>query len=127
MNFNARLNISNSTAFHCGVFYATIIISGIYAEGYARQISQPHSSLFKSSIAADLIMVTSDIIVAVLLYKILQPAAGFALFGALFRFLQMCVYTSGGLLSLIAAIELESCALCLNLHQKAYPISVPAS
>ena len=136
-----------------GVLYLTIIISGIFAEFFVRQslvVSgdaattveniTASAGLFRMGIAGDLIMIMSDVALALIFYILLKPVSNtLALLAAFFRLAQAT--TLGiNLLNLFFVLQLLSGAdyltaldpeqmqalvlLFLNAHSTGYAIGL---
>jgi hypothetical protein len=113
------MNATNKNARVAGLLYLTIIVSGIFAEFFVRQsLVVPGDatatatnilaaeSLFRSGIAGDLIMIMSDIALALLFYVLLKPVNNaLSLLAAFFRLIQAAVL-GANLLNLFAVLEL---------------------
>lgn len=89
-----------------GVGYLIIIFSGLFAEFFVRGSLLVHwdpaatmsnlataEQLYRFSIAADLVMITFDVVVAIMLYLLFQPVNGpVALLATAFRLTHAAVY-----------------------------------
>ena len=89
-----------------GYGYLIIIISGIFAEFFMRSPLIVHGNaaaisanimvsegMFRIGIAADMVMLISDVVVALALYVLLRPVnRGLALMAAFFRLVHAAVY-----------------------------------
>ncbi len=104
-----------------GIGYIVIIAAGIFAEFFVRSgliVTGDAGStynnivsseqLFRIGIAGDLIMLISDVIVAVALYVVLKPVSkNLAMLAAFFRLVHSAVY-GGALLSLFSVLLIIS-------------------
>ena len=147
------MNFKFNTARTAGIFYLLIIVSGIFAEFFVRSslivpgeisLSVEHiirsESLFRISIVGDVIMIISDIIVALLFYNLFKPVNKlFSLLAALFRFVQATIL-SVNLLNLFAVLSIikqgsippvfeiqqlnELAGILLNLFENGYSLGL---
>jgi hypothetical protein len=115
------MNASRSTARIAGILYVTIIVTGIFAEFFVRQsLVVPGDAtatagnimaaegLFRLGIAADLIMIMSDIGLALAFYVLLKPVSnGLSLLAAFFRLVQATILGIN-LLNLFFVLQLLS-------------------
>lgn len=99
------MGVNMKTARIAGLLYLTIIVAGIFAEFIVRQSLivpgdaattasniMASESLFRMGIAADLIMVLSDIALALTFYVLLRPVSNaLSLLAAFFRLIQAAV------------------------------------
>lgn len=102
-----------------GYGYLIIIISGIFAEFFMRSPLIVHGNaaaisanimvsegMFRIGIAADMVMLISDVVVALALYVLLRPVnRGLALMAAFFRLVHAAVYGTN-LLNLFFVLQL---------------------
>ena len=122
------MNANNTTARIAGLFYLAIIAAGIFAQfavrdsltvaGDAAATAQnilAARSFFQWGIAGDLVMIISDIAVALLLYVLVKPVnSGLSLLAAFFRLIQAAIL-GVNLLNLFAVLQLLSGADYLNV------------
>lgn len=122
------MGLNNKTARVAGVLYLTIIIAGIFAEFVVRQsLIVPGDAaattsnilasegLFRLGIAGDLIMIMSDIALALLFYVLLKPVSpALSLLAAFFRLGQAAILGLN-LLNLFFVLQLLSGADYLTI------------
>lgn len=142
-----------SAARTAGVLYLIIIAAGIFAEFFVRSSMRvagdaaataaniaAAEQLFRAGIAADLVMIVSDIALGLVFYILLRPVnATLALIAAFFRLAQAAALgvnllnlslalelarPSGALAALDAAQAHALAALFLNTHGVGYAISL---
>jgi hypothetical protein len=115
------MNASKNTARIAGVLYLIIIVSGIFAEFVVRQsLVVPGDAiataanivasegLFRLGIAGDLIMIMSDIALALVFYVLLKPVShALSLLAAFFRLVQATILGIN-LLNLFFVLQLLS-------------------
>jgi hypothetical protein len=112
---------SHQTARVAGVLYLIIIIAGIFAEFFVRQSLivpgdaaatanniMASEGLFRAGIAGDLIMIMSDVALALVFYVLLKPVSNsLALLAAFFRLAQAAILGIN-LLNLFFVLQLLS-------------------
>lgn len=117
-----RLRSPRNVARGAGVLYLVIIVCGLFSELFVRgrlvDVTDPAGTaaaiaasegLFRIGFSADLIMVVSDVGLAVLLYVLLRPVSRtLALVAASFRIVQSAVLGMNLLHHLDAALMLDS-------------------
>jgi len=115
------MNVNKKTARVAGILYLTIIMSGIFAQFFVRQsLLAPGDAsttastiaasegLFRLSIAGDLIMIISDVALALLFYVLLKPVNNaLSLLAAFFRLTQAAIL-GANLLNLFFVLQLIS-------------------
>lgn len=121
---------SKTTARTAGLLYLAIIVSGIFAEFFvrsslivrgdaastARNITASES-LFRMGIASDLVMIVSDVALALLFYVLLKPVSkSLSLLAAFFRLAQAAVLGIN-LLALFFVLQLLSGAEYLKVFE----------
>ncbi|WP_206611025.1 DUF4386 domain-containing protein [Mariniphaga sediminis] len=146
------LQIMKTNARTAGILYLIIIISGLFSEMFVRSgIIVPgdaaatagnittHSFLFRVGFISDLVMVMSDVGVALLLYLLLKPVnQGLSMLAAFFRlaqatviginllnfYLPLLLLGEGDYLSSFSGEQLNALSLLfLNAHSYGYLIS----
>ncbi len=117
-----RVRSPRAVARTAGVLYLVIIVCGLFSELFVRgrlvDVTDPSGTaaaiagsegLFRLGFAADLLMVVSDVGLAVLLYVLLRPVSRtLALVAAAFRIVQSAVLGMNLLHHLDAALMLDS-------------------
>lgn len=115
------MDANKKTARFAGILYLVIIISGIFAEFFVRQnlvvpgdaTTTAHNimaseGLFRLGIAGDLIMIMSDIALALVFYVLLKPVSNaLSLLAAFFRLVQATILGIN-LLNLFFVLQLLS-------------------
>jgi len=122
------MTVNKKTARVAGLLYLTIIVSGIFAEFFVRQsLLVPGDAtatasnivasegLFRLGIAADLIMIISDVALALVFYILLRPVNNaLSLLAAFFRLTQAAIL-GVNLLNLFFVLQLISGADYLSV------------
>lgn len=125
------MNSNKKTARVAGVLYLTIIITGIFAEFFVRQsLIVPGDATataanitaaegaFRTGIAGDLIMIMSDVALALVFYLLLKPVSqSLSLLAAFFRLAQAAILGIN-LLNLFFVLQLLSGADYLSLFDE---------
>lgn len=110
---------SNRVARSAGVLYLIIIVAGIFAQFFVRMslidpsdaaataaAVQGAESLFRMGIAADLVMITADIAIALAFFVLLEPVSrALSLLAAFFRLVQATIL-GFNLMNLFVGLEL---------------------
>jgi len=129
-----------------GALYLVIILCGVWSEGFARAaLIDPgdaagtaanilgQEGLFRAALAADLLMVLSDVAVAGLLYVLLAPVhRGVARMAMLFRLIEAAILGANLLNQLAALLVLKAglpgapdwALLFLDLHRHGYDLAL---
>ena len=129
-----------------GAFYLIIILCGVWSEGFARAaLVDPADAartaasilagetLFRGALAADALMVLSDVAVAGLLYVLLAPVhRGVARMAMLFRLIEAAILGANLLNQLAALLVLKAALpgaadwalLFLDLHRHGYDLAL---